>query len=504
MFECQICGLLSLGGTACPACGSQLRTDLTKENLGDEVLPTEVPGLDDAAAAWYDLEGMEPPADEPDEMPSSPSAQASSLPFGFQGESNVYDSRLPFGIGSFATGIPFDASNAAQPSVSEESGESQDASVSPSSAEPSTVPATMESAEAAQPEEERLPVVPEPVGMVPEPAVLTSDRTPPQDAPESDALPSAPSLEVLEPAEPVEMPDIPEVAVEPVAAPVAPPPPEAPAFSAEPVRLTSVRLVTQSPEQAELAVPDYWKIDAQIPDYEQIYGQDETVVEMEYASLDEDVVVYDHTSDSPAAVFYSPLEATPASTPHPSVKLQLHPVQAMRVDVGQSVEMQTALQTGFAALQSNDWSGAARAFQKMAAGMPTNAEVYNNYGISLLQRATAMRDGNDPQQQSVAETQFESSILALREAAKNAPTNGDVLINLAIALIESGRSEKALGIMNVHNARSPGSAKGLNTAAVAMFELGQLTQAVDTLSTAGDDATVVKNLNQLSPNTRQS
>ena len=115
-----------------------------------------------------------------------------------------------------------------------------------------------------------------------------------------------------------------------------------------------------------------------------------------------------------------------------------------------------------------------------------------------------MRDGNDPQQQSVAETQFESSILALREAAKNAPTNGDVLINLAIALIESGRAEKALGIMNVHNTRSPGSAKGLNTAAVAMFELGQLTQAVDTLGKAGDDAIVLKNLSQLSPNTRQS
>jgi len=80
MFECQICGLLSLGGTACPACGSQLRTDLTKENLGDEVLPTEVPGLDDAAAAWYDLEGMEPPEEEPGEEPSSPSTPTHPTP----------------------------------------------------------------------------------------------------------------------------------------------------------------------------------------------------------------------------------------------------------------------------------------------------------------------------------------------------------------------------------------------------------------------------------------
>jgi len=58
MFECQICGLLSLGGTACPACGSQLRTDLAADMEGGETLPSEVPGLDDAAEAWYDLEGI--------------------------------------------------------------------------------------------------------------------------------------------------------------------------------------------------------------------------------------------------------------------------------------------------------------------------------------------------------------------------------------------------------------------------------------------------------------
>ena len=117
MFECQICGLLSLGGTACPACGSQLRTDLSLDGASDEVLPTEVPGLDDAAAAWYDLEGIEPPAEEVEEE-ASPAPAPSSLPFGFQGESTVYDSRLPFGIGSFADGIPFDASQGEDPSSS--------------------------------------------------------------------------------------------------------------------------------------------------------------------------------------------------------------------------------------------------------------------------------------------------------------------------------------------------------------------------------------------------
>ena len=126
--------------------------------------------------------------------------------------------------------------------------------------------------------------------------------------------------------------------------------------------------------------------------------------------------------------------------------------------------------------------------------LPSSPEVFNNYGISLLQRAIGMRDGGDVQQQQLAEPQFESAILALREAAKNAPANGDILVNLACALVESGRAEKALGIMNVHNARTPGSVKGLNTAAVAMFQLGQLTQSVQTLQKISDDSVASQNL----------
>lgn len=506
MFECQICGLLSLGGTACPACGSQLRKDLSLDSASDEVLPSEVPGLDDAAAAWYDLEGIEPPTEEVEEV-ASPAPAPSSLPFGFQGESTVYDSRLPFGIGSFAAGIPFDPSQGAESltRVHEPGVESKpEPAPEPKLEQKSTVPvpenAIEPTLEAAAPPVPELPMVEE-VPQAPD-AVDEAPSPPPMPTPPG-PVPQTPPPPGPVPATPPPPAPVPATPPPPGPVPLTPPPPapEAPVVSAEPVRLTSARLVTTSPVQDEPAVPDYWKIDAQIPDYEQIYEQDEAVVEMEYASLEDDVVVYDHGADSPAAVFHSPLEATPVSNPQPSIKLQLHPAQAMRVDVGDSAPLQTTLAAGFTAMQQGDWSSAARSFQKMAASMPTNAEVYNNYGIALLQRATAMRDGGDGQQMAVAETQFESSILALREAAKNAPTNGDVLVNLAIALIESGRSEKALGIMNVHNARTPGSPKGLNTAAVAMFELGQLTQAVEMLGNAGDDAVVLGNLSQLSPKT---
>ena len=134
----------------------------------------------------------------------------------------------------------------------------------------------------------------------------------------------------------------------------------------------------------------------------------------------------------------------------------------------------------------------------MASHLPSSPEVFNNYGIALLQRASSMKADDDSQQQQLAEAQFESAILALREAAKNAPTNGEILINLAHALIESGRSEKALGIMNVHNQRDKDSVKGLNTAAVAMFQLGQPAQAIATLKLAGSDEVVQRNLAQFS------
>ena len=514
MFECQICGVLSLGGTACPACGSQLRRDLSLEQDGTEALPSEVPGLDDAAAAWYDLEGIDPPQEEESDLNAEASAeQEGNLPFGFQGSSNVYDSRLPFGIGSFAEGIPFESA------MAEASGEvaSQHAIPTiqaPASApadEPVVTPAIISDA-ASHPvdddnkEDDNLAV--QSIE-----AVAASSTEPMEELP---AVPDLPSDEVpnYEPASPPQPPG-PVPAAPPSAPPsfdAAPPPPPGPMPAIPPappapvnseagtVRLSTARLVVDAPVQDEPPVPDYWRIDAPIPNYEEIYGEDSTVVEMEYASLEDDVVVYDHTTDSPAAVFHSPLEAAPQSAAPRGASLKLHPAQALSVEVGSSPELQGQLAQGFAAMQSGDWSNAARAFQRMAAAMPTSAEVFNNYGISLLQRAMSMRDGADAQQRSMADTQFESAILALREAAKSAPANGDVLVNLGIALIESGRAEKALGIMNVHNARVPGSSKGLNTAAVAMFHLGQIMQAVETFGKAGDDATAAHNLAQLAPN----
>ncbi len=108
MNECGVCGILYLAGGSCPACGSQIQKRSEDFQDADMVLPTEVPGLDEAAEAWYELEGMEPPEEDVEDESSS------SLPFGFGGESLTNVSRLPFGIGSHRDGIPFDV----EPSVS--------------------------------------------------------------------------------------------------------------------------------------------------------------------------------------------------------------------------------------------------------------------------------------------------------------------------------------------------------------------------------------------------
>ncbi len=108
MNECGVCGILYLAGGSCPACGSQIQKKSQDFQDAEMVLPTEVPGLDEAADAWYDLEGMERPVEEKEPEPTS------SLPFGFGGESLTNVSRLPFGIGSHRDGIPFDVEHSSE------------------------------------------------------------------------------------------------------------------------------------------------------------------------------------------------------------------------------------------------------------------------------------------------------------------------------------------------------------------------------------------------------
>jgi len=270
MFECQICGLLSLGGTACPACGSQLRTDLAVDMEGGETLPSEVPGLDDAAEAWYDLEGIKPPTEETGDEPVSAQQESDSggLPFGFQGESKVFAPRLPFGIGSSAEGIPFDAGNGtspvsvgstdhavAPPPVSDVPSSPAPIASPPPEGKPTEPVAASEPLE-SQPLEtpfnepvaavDAQPISQPPVSESPAPSL----DHPPTPAPALEATPTTPSSVQSEVAPIVPATPTPSTSVTPidseatmVAAPVA----TDSGHSTEPVRLQTARLVQPSP-----------------------------------------------------------------------------------------------------------------------------------------------------------------------------------------------------------------------------------------------------------------
>ena len=150
MNECGVCGILYLAGGSCPACGSQIQKRSDDFQDADMVLPTEVPGLDDAADAWYDLEGIEPPVEE-EKTPES------SLPFGFGGESLTNVSRLPFGIGSHRDGIPFDVAQAIELPVEIETEETEIVDSAPILEDVPTVPEV--AVEEPEPELPKIPAI---------------------------------------------------------------------------------------------------------------------------------------------------------------------------------------------------------------------------------------------------------------------------------------------------------------------------------------------------------
>ena len=89
MQECRVCGLLFLGGGACPNCGSQVALDISVDDL---VLDDDtIPGLEEIADAIGDA--------------TAESSKSEVLPFGLGAKAEVIESSLPFGVGSFTSEV---------------------------------------------------------------------------------------------------------------------------------------------------------------------------------------------------------------------------------------------------------------------------------------------------------------------------------------------------------------------------------------------------------------
>lgn len=471
MFECTICGLLSLGGSACPACGSLLLVDLSLEDDDSGPLPTEVPGLDDAVASWYDLEGIEPPT-EPVVEPVS-SSGTSSLPFGYSGESNTHISRLPFGVGSYAGGMPFDESEDALPLISERSSpEIETTSSAPIVQPPTPVPLTTPA--------------PEPAPM-PVPIAAPSPALPPAFIPEEVDVPvSVPSIAIIE-ATPM-MVNLPPIDNQTQSVPRIEPEPLRVAALVE--QQTAVHEAPSAPTFAE-EVPDMWRIDASPVDMDQIYAMEDQTVDVVHTEQEIEEP-YLHTEDVEQE------EMTEMYTGSTGViSLDLHPAKALGVNLDGHPELEDILAEGFYAIGQESWAQAAISFQKMAAKMPGDAAVFNNYGLALLQRALVMAKSRDLEIQQLASTQFESSILALREAAKSSPTNPTLLLNLSHALLVSGRAEKALNLLNMYEKNHSKTSESANLEAASLVSLGESGRALKVLQLIPQDEIIRSNVAKL-------
>lgn len=99
MFQCTVCGLLSVRDTSCPGCGGMSFLDLEAEDSTSIEGFGEVPGLDEAASALHEI------APPPEEKPAVDDEPDGDLPFGFGGMARAHAPSLPFGFGASSLGL---------------------------------------------------------------------------------------------------------------------------------------------------------------------------------------------------------------------------------------------------------------------------------------------------------------------------------------------------------------------------------------------------------------
>tara|TARA_B100000530_G_scaffold319538_1_gene252156 strand:+ start:3490 stop:4656 length:1167 start_codon:yes stop_codon:yes gene_type:complete len=385
-------------------------------------MPTEVPGLDDAAQAWYDLEGIEAPEEVEEDS-------TSSLPFGFGGESQTHLSRLPFGIGSHPEGIPF--------AISEE--------------EYQTSQGDFDSQE------------------VPSPGTISEDEI---KEPVAEAINASPEI----PETIAEAPDLPTIE-------------EVPPPVSSPMRITAIPIVEASVDTSDL--PDEWSIES-FGGSDQIFTAEEDVVEVVFSDLEDTIVHVEHDDDN-----YPQVDSDSVYSEQSLQPFDLHPAQALMVDVGSDSESRALLESGFTSIGQGDWRSAARSFQQVVARYPQDAGAMNNYGIALLQVASSMQHSNDPIEVANSATQFEAAILSLREAVRTNSSQPETIYNLSQALLLSGREEKALALLDMAGDESQSESNFTNLRAAILAQLGRYDEAKRLLIPLQEDRLVSNNLLKL-------
>ena len=433
MQECRVCGLLFLGGGACPSCGSQVAVDV---NTDDIVMDDEsIPGLDDIADAIGDTE---------DEK----SSNAEVLPFGMGAKAEVIQSSLPFGVGSFSDSVTEVAIPIGEQDYEEDSVEE-------------------ESAVIEHDVEEHTEVDEEPQILEPQSSESMISETTGEEFVKTDDL----ALEVGVSEEITETMISPETG-----------PPIAQAVEEE---LPAAEVVEITPGQEVVIddVPDMWRIDAAAVDMEAIYAQDEQIVEVSFEGDTEDSDVQVSFDD----FHYSPEEDSMASDDDAP---GLHPARALPVDSAGQPEITTMIDAAFEHMGNSAWMQAAQILSTASTNRQNDPSILNNLGLALLQSALEMDAQNDP----MSSSQYEASIMALRQGAKIDSDNNTILLNLSHALLVSGRAEKALGVLNVLRSREENNIEVENAFGACLIQLGRDDEAQSILQPYASDSVVSENL----------
>ena len=450
MQECRVCGLLFLGGGACPSCGSQVAVDV---NTDDIVMDDEsIPGLDDIADAIGDTEDED-------------TSNADVLPFGMGAKAEVIQSSLPFGVGSFSdsvteVAIPIGEQDYEEDSVVEEPVVTeQNVEEFAESEEKQTTP---------EPESENFP---EPEGeseiVQPQSTEPSISETIEEEIVESEDL--APEIKVAG-----EIP-VAVVALEP----------EQPFAQVVEAELPAAEIVEHTPAQGVVVdeVPDMWRIDAAEVDMDAIYAQDEQIVEVSFEEELEDSDVQVSFDD----FHYSPEEDSMASDDDAP---GLHPARALPVDSAGQPEITTMIDAAFEHMGNSAWMQAAQILSTASTNRQNDPSILNNLGLALLQSALEMDSQNDP----MSSSQYEASIMALRQGAKIDSNNNTILLNLSHALLVSGRAEKALGVLNHLRSREQNNVEVENAYGACLIQLGRDDEAQSILQPYASDSVVSGNL----------
>ncbi|MDP6870349.1 MAG: tetratricopeptide repeat protein [Candidatus Poseidoniaceae archaeon] len=254
-------------------------------------------------------------------------------------------------------------------------------------------------------------------------------------------------------------------------------------ITSDPIRIDAKPVIIEEELPTNEPAPDMWKLEAAAVDMDEIYSQQEQVVEVTFAdeySTDDVIVKFDefHHESTEPSLFQ--IDQAP----------QLHPARALIVDFDGDTELETRVRSSFEHMGNGAWMQAAQELSAANRDNPNDSPLLNNLGLALLQNALEMDSKNDP----LADTQYEAAIMSLRQAAKIETSNDTILVNLAHALLVSGRVDKALGVIKVVAERNPENPESANIRGACLLQLGKLEDAKRIFSAYSNDEYCRSNL----------